>query len=73
MVNGFPTHNRFTSWDPAFTVLETHGSFPTDAVSIGLQDATITGGEISLPEPTSLALLGLGLTGFGFSRKKKKT
>jgi len=26
----------------------------------------------SIPEPTSLALLGLGLASFGFSRKKKK-
>ncbi len=27
--------------------------------------------KTSVPEATSLALLGLGLVGFGFSRKKK--
>ena len=73
MINGFPTHSRFTSWDPAFTVLETHTSFPNDAVSLGIQEAKIINGSIitDVPEPSTLAIFALGMMGL-MSRRFKK-
>jgi len=72
-INGFPTHNKFSSFDPAFTVFETRG---TETISIGIRDASIggggiiTGGGSTVPEPGTIALLGLGALGLARSRKK---
>ena len=74
MITGFPTHSRFTSWAPAFTVLETHSNYTNSAVSIGIQSATITGGGITtqVPEPSTLAIFALGIMGLASRRFKKQ-
>lgn len=82
MINGFPTHNRFTGFDPDFTVFETRG---TEFISIGIRDATISDGGIGtcgtagrpdcppvgVPEPGVLPLLGLGLVGLGWAMRRR--
>ena len=77
MINGFQTHNRFVSQDPAFTVMETRGA---EVISIGLRDGRIDdGGGIvidpvvpGIPEPETYALMlaGLGVVGYMARRRK---
>ncbi len=45
----------------------------TDFGGIGFDNVTFNGSMEKIPEPASIALLGLGLAGIGFSRKKKTT
>lgn len=69
MINGFPTHNRFSGFDTSFDVLEERG---TEVITIGLLDAVIGTDDIStVPEPGTITLLGLGLLGFALRRKRR--
>jgi hypothetical protein len=38
----------------------------------GMDNVAYGSGTVSVPEPTTLALMGLGLAGIGFARKKKQ-
>lgn len=87
MTDGDATHNRFTGFDPSFTIFETRNPDDlSEIVSIGLQGGTITDGGIDTcgvpgapacpaPEPggmAGLSILGLGMAMLGISRRRRQ-
>lgn len=84
MINGDPTHNRFVDFAAAFTVFETRPNTGLpggqEIISIGIRDARIVDdiivdggdGEGTVPEPASMALLGVGLAAAAAARRRRK-
>ena len=73
MINSFPTHNRFVSFDSDFTVFETRPGEVDEVISIGIRDAVIEDDIIitPMPEPATLTLSGLGLLMLAFARRRR--
>lgn len=62
----------FTASGTSATIrFSTFGLDPTKQLDVGLDNVTISSRGGSVPEPASLALLGIGLAGLGAMRRRK--
>jgi len=72
---GDPTGENFCNWDPigvGFSGTALSVAFPVQARAGASFDNVTLGAvrPVGVPEPTILALLGIGLTGMGFARRR---
>ena len=68
---GFALYDTYPIFDPLSGWDRDPWIFQTGDYTLNLTGADFSEPTSSVPEPTSIALLGLGLAGMGFSRKRK--
>ena len=70
-VNGNFSHNYFSSTG-GMDVVDLFNNDPTRPLTLAFDGRIGDTGVITVPEPGTLALLGIGLTGMGLARRRKK-